>query len=128
MKLNTHIHKMAVTAFCVLALSSALVFAAGTPKHIGERGIIKSVDMDTHTLVVTEQKNNLEKKFRWNDQTKFSEHKKNASASALREGEHVHLTYTPGSDTPVLQHVNINPAKTEKHSANTLPPARSNPA
>ena len=128
MKLNTHIHKTVVAAICLLALSPALVFAAGTPRPTVERGVIKSVDMDAQTLVVTEHKNNAEQKFRWNDQTKFSERSKNASASALKEGERVHLTYTPGGDTPVLQSVHITPAKTEKHSANNLSPARSDRA
>ena len=123
MKLNTHIHKMAVAALCVLALSPALVLATGTPKPVGERGIIKSVDVDAHTLVVTEHKNNSEQKFQWNDQTKFSERNKNTSANALKEGERVHLTYVPGGDTPILQSVHITPAKTEKHSANNLSPA-----
>jgi hypothetical protein len=50
-----------------------------------------------------------------------------ASASALKEGQHVQLTYTPGG-TPVLQSVHITPAKTEKHGANKHSPARSNGA
>jgi Cu/Ag efflux protein CusF len=128
MKLNTHIYKKAVTALCILSLSPALVFAADGPKPIEERGIIKSVDLDTHTLVVTGHKNNSEQKFQWTDQTKFSTRRKNTSASALKEGERVHLTYTPGGDSPVLQAVRITPARTEKHSANDLSPARSNRA
>lgn len=127
MKLNTHIHKTAVTALSVLSLSPALVFAAGTPKPIEERGTIKSVDMSAHTLVVAEHRKNAGQKFQWNDQTKFSERDKSASASALKEGERVHLTYTPGG-TPVLQSVHITPARTEKHSARNLPTARSNGA
>ena len=128
MKLYTPIHKTAVTVLCILSLSPTLVFAAGTPKPIGERGLIKSVDMKAQTLVVTEHKNNAEQKFQWNDQTKFSERSKKASASARKEGERVHLTYTPGGDTPVLQSVHITPAKTEKHSANNLSSVRSNRA
>lgn len=128
MKLNTRIQKSVVAALCVLSLSPALVFAAGTPKPIEERGVIKSVDMGAHTLVVAEHKKNTEQKFQWNDQTKFSERNKSASASALKEGERVHLTYTAGGSMPTLESVHIAPAKTEKHSANNLPPARSNRA
>src|SRR6266571_1192301 len=72
MKLNSHIHQTAVAALCVLALSPALMFADNTPKPSEKRGIIKSVDMDAHTIVVMERKNNSEQKFLWNDQTKFS--------------------------------------------------------
>jgi hypothetical protein len=128
MKLNTHIHKAAATALCILSLSPALMFAAGSPKPIEERGVIKSVDMNAHTLVVTEHKKNSEHTFQWNDQTKFSERDKGASPSDLKEGERVHLSYTPGGDTPILRSVEIVPAKTEKHSANNLSPARSNRA
>ena len=128
MKLNNHIHKRATTAICVLSLSPALLFGADAPKPIEERGIIKSVDMSAHTLVVTERKNSSEKKFEWNDQTKFSERNQTTSASALKEGERVHLTYAPGGDTPILQSVHISPARTEKHSANKLSPATNNGA
>ena len=128
MKLNSHIHKTAAAALCVLTLSPALVFAAGTTHPSRERGIIKSVDMDAHTLVVTDRKNNSQRTFQWNDQTKFSERDKSASASDLKEGERVHLSYTAGGDTPILQSVHIAPAKTEKHSGKNPSSARSNRA
>ena len=117
MKFNTHLHKTVVTALCALSLSPALVFAGGTPKPLKEGGIIKSVDMKAHTLVVAELKNHVEQKFQWNDQTKFSERDKSVSAGALKEGERVHLTYAAGGSTPTLQTVHIAPLKTEKHSA-----------
>ena len=126
MKLNSHIHKTAVAALCVLALTPALVFAAGTTHPSRERGIIKSVDMEAHTLVVTDRKNNSERAFQWNDQTKFSERDKSAGASDLKAGERVRLTYSPGGDTPILQSVHIAPARTETHSANKFSPSRSN--
>ena len=128
MKIKNHIHKTVTATLCVLALSPALLFASNTRKPNEELGVIKSVDMTAHTLVLTEHKNNSEQTFQWNDQTKFSERNKSASASALKENERVHLTYTPGGDTPVLQRVDITPAKTEKHSASNLSPARSNGA
>jgi hypothetical protein len=117
-----------VTALCVLSLTPALVLASGTPKTRDERGIIKSVDMSTHTLVVTGHKKNADQKFQWNEQTQFSERDKNAAASDLKQGEHVHLSYTPGGETPVLQSVHIAPAKTEKHSATNHSSAKSNGA
>jgi len=128
MNLNTHIHKTAVTALCILSLSPALMFAAGSPKPIAERGVIKSVDMNAHILVVTEHKKNSEHAFQWNDQTKFSERNKSVGAGDLKAGERVHLSYTPGGDTPILQSVRIAPAKTQTHNANKLSPARSNRA
>src|SRR5437879_1401510 len=126
MKLNSHIHKTAVAALCVLALSPELVFAADRTHPSRERGIIKSVDMETHTLVVTDRKNNSEHTFQWNDKTKFSERDKSAGASDLKAGERVRLTYSPGGDTPILQSVHIAPAKTESHSANKFSLSRSN--
>jgi hypothetical protein len=125
MKLNSHIYKTVVTALCVLALSPALVFASGRTHPSKERGIIKSVDMEAHTLVVADRENNSERTFQWNDQTKFSERSKSAGASDLKAGERVQLTYSPGNTPPILQSVHIDPAKTESHSANQLSPARS---
>jgi hypothetical protein len=125
MKLNSDIHKTAVAALCVLALSPALIFAAGTMHPSRERGIIKSVDRETHTLVITDRKNHSERTFQWNDQTKFNEGDKSAGASDLKAGERVRLSYSPGGDTPVLQSVHIDPAKTQTQSANTFSP-RSN--
>lgn len=125
MKRKTNLHKTVVAALCVLSLSPALVFAGNTSKPSEERGVIKSVDMTAHTLVVTEHKKNSEQTFQWNDQTKFMERTKSASASALKAGEHVRLTYTAGSPTPTLQSVHITPAKSEKPSARNNSPARS---
>src|SRR5262245_2853323 len=128
MKLNFHIHQTAAAALCVLALSATLAFAAGTTHPSKERGIIKSVNMDAHTLVVTDRKSNSERTFQWNDQTKFSERDKSAGAGDLKAGERVILTYSPDGDTPILQSVNITPAKTGTHSTNTHSPSRSNAA
>ena len=120
MKFNTHLHKTVVTALCVLSLSPALVFAGGTTKPLKEGGIIKSVDMTAHTLVVTEHKNHADQTFQWNDQTKFRERHKSASPSDLKPGERVHLIYTAGGSTPILQTVHIAPVKTEKHAAGNM--------
>ena len=128
MKLDTHIHKMAVTALCILTLSPALLFAADTAQPAVAHGIIKSLDMAAHTLVVTEHKNNTEQTFQWNDQTLFTERGQSATASALKEGERVQLAYAPGGDTPILQSVHIAPARTGRHGANNPSPARSNGA
>lgn len=110
MKLKSHINKMAMTALAVAVLSPALVFAGGAPKPQHERAIIKSVDMNAHVLVVTAPKNK-DQTFQWNDQTKFREHFRSTSANALKEGEHVRLTYKSGDATPVLKRVYISPAK-----------------
>ena len=128
MKLNTHIHKAALTVLCILSLSPALMVAAGSPKPIEERGVIKSVDMNAHILVVTEPKKNAERKFQWNDQTKFNERDKSIGASDLKAGERVRLTYLPAGDTPILRSVHIAPAKTETHSGKSPSSARSNGA
>ena len=128
MKLNTNLGKIVVAVLCLSSLAPALVFAGNAAKPGEERGVIKSVDMTAHTLVVTEHKKNTEQTFQWNDQTKFMERDKNASASALKAGEHVRLTYTAGSPTPTLKNVHIAPAKTEKPSAKNNSPARSNGA
>jgi hypothetical protein len=149
MKLKNHIHKTVTATLCVLSLSPALVFAGGITGAMGnfsvgqnteesdadyvanstqpseEQGVIKSVDLSARTLVVTRHKANTEQTFQWNDQTKFMERNKSADASALKQGERVHLTFSPGSDTPVLQRVHIAPARQTKQSANTLPPATS---
>jgi hypothetical protein len=152
MKLNTPLCKTVVTSFCVLSLSPALVFAGGiagvmgdlsvgqNPEESGadyvadttgyseERGVIKSVDLSAHTLVVTEHKKNTEQTFQWNDQTKFTERHKSASPGDLKEGERVRLTYAPDGSAPILQTVHIAPAKAAKSSANNTSPARSNGA
>lgn len=128
MTLHPHIHRKAIAALCILSLSPALVFAGSAAKPSEERGIIKSVDMESHKLVVTERKKGAEQKFQWNEQTKFIERDKSASASALKQGGHVRLSYTPGGATPVLQSVHITPAKTVKHTAKNPSPARSNGA
>ena len=125
MKFTTHLHTTVVTALCVLSLSPALVFAGNTTKPMKEGGIIKSVDMKTHTLVVSEHKSHADQTFQWNDQTKFREHRKSASPTALKPGERVHLIYTAGGSTPTLQTVHIAPVKTEKHTARNMSHPRS---
>ena len=125
MKLNTNLNKMVVAVLCLSSLAPALVFAGSAAKPGEERGVIKSVDMTAHTLVVSEHKKNTDQTFQWNDQTKFMERDKNASASALKAGEHVRLSYTAGSHMPTLQSVHIAPAKAAKPSANNISPARS---
>jgi hypothetical protein len=110
MKLKSNIHKVAMTALAVAVLSPALAFAGGAPKPQHERAIIKSVDMNAHTLVVTAPKHK-EQTFQWNDQTKFREHFRSTTANALKEGEPVRLTYRSGDATPVLKRVYITPGK-----------------
>ncbi|HXI69983.1 MAG TPA: hypothetical protein VNN22_06450 [Verrucomicrobiae bacterium] len=151
MKLNAHIQISVVAALCVLSLSPATVFAGGlgglggdlapihdydfgdpgldpTPETMRpseERGVIKSVDLNAHTLVVTGHKKNTDQKFQWTDQTKFIEHDKSVTTSDLKEGERVHLIYMAGSTTPTLKSVHINSAKTNAPSVQNNSSARS---
>jgi hypothetical protein len=117
MKLTAHIHKTVLAGLCTLVLSPALLFAADTAKPLDGHGIIKTVDLNTHQMVVTEPKKKSDQTFQWNEQTKFSEQKQSASASALKAGEHIQFTYATGTP-PVLQAVQIAPAKTAKPGAN----------
>jgi hypothetical protein len=119
MKLKSHVRKIIMTALAVAILSPALVFASGPARSARQSGLIKAVDMNTHTLVVSEPKSK-EQTFQWNDQTKFREHFRSTTASALKEGEHVRVAYAPGGATPVLKRVYITPVKhTAKNSAST---------
>lgn len=116
MKTILNLRKATFIALCALALGPVALFANNT-KTAEERGIIKSVDNKTHQLVVTDQKTKSAVTFQWNDQTKFTEQSKTVSASALKEGMAVHLTYAPGSGTPTLERVTIAAGKAHKHSA-----------
>ena len=117
-----------MATLCVVSLSPALVFADGAPKSVEDRGSIKSVNAGTHTLVVTEHTKSAERKFQWNDQTKFSEGDKSVNASALKQGERVHLIYVAGSGVHILQSVHIISAKTGQPGASNISPAKSNDA
>ena len=91
---------------------------ADAPKEVREHGTIKSIDVGAHTLVVAEP-NNKEQTFQWNDQTKFQEHSKASTPSALSQGERVHLAYVSNGDMLLLKRVDITPAKHQK------PPSKS---
>jgi len=106
---------MTLAALCAVALCPAVTFAA-KPRALEERGIIKSVDADTHTLVVADAKDKAEHKFQWNELSKFTTHGKPATAAAIKAGEQVRLTYKKGADTPTIERMNIVPAKTGKTS------------
>ncbi len=114
MKLTANLRMTTLAALCALALSPAVLFAANAPKTHEARGAIKSVDADAHTLVVSDLKDKSEHKFQWNDQTKFSERGKAVTATELKAGERVRITYAPGGDRPTMQRVHIAPAKAEK--------------
>lgn len=117
MKLTTNLHITTVIALCALALSPAALSAADTPKTHDERGTIKSVDADAHTLVVTGRKDESEHKFLWNDQTKFTERSKAVTAAELKTGERVRITYAGSGDLPTMQRVHLAPAKVGKSTA-----------
>ena len=122
MKRKLNIRKTALIALCALAFGPALLFAGNAPKRAKERGIIKSVDNNTHQVIVTDQKTKLDGTFQWNDQTKFTEHGKAMTAADLKAGEHVRLSYTPGSGTPTLQHISLWPEQYQyqKHASASL--------
>jgi len=108
--------KTALIVSCTLALSAAALFAGNKAKSAEERGIIKSVDANSHQIVVTDKKSKTERTFQWNEQTKFAEHGKTTSASALKSGMAVNLNYMPSSGTPMLKAVKLSPANTQAHS------------
>jgi len=116
MKRYNPLRKALLTSLGALALSPVLLLAANPSKPVEEHGVLKSIDQPAHTLVITEHKNQ-EKKFQWNDQTKFRQQEKTVAADALKAGETLHFSYTPGGDTPLLNSVNILPAKAKQHSA-----------
>lgn len=118
MKRKLNLPKTALAALCALALSPALLFAADSRPH-EERGTIKSVDAAAHTIVITGGKDNAEHKFQWNDQTKFSDRGKTVTASDLKAGERIRLTYKSGGDTPTIERARLAPAKSEKSAAAT---------
>jgi len=124
MKTYINIRKTALVALCALALSPAALFAGNASKSAEERGIIKSVDSQIHQIVVTDQQTKADRTFKWNDQTKFTEHGKAVTAAQLKAGEHVRFGYAPGSGTPLLQHVALWPQKDQSHASASAPSHR----
>lgn len=115
--ISTSIRRTTLAALCALALSPAALFAGNAPKSTEGRGVIKSVDNSAHQIVVNDHKTKVDGTFRWNDQTKFIEHGKTVSASALKERMTVRLSYAPSSGTPMLKRVKLSPDKEQKHSS-----------
>jgi hypothetical protein len=112
MQTKLDIRRTALVALCALALSPAALFAENTPKTAEEYGVIKSVDNNSHQIVVTDKKAGTEGTFRWNDQTKFTEQDRTVNATALKEGMPVHLTYVAGAGPALLERVKLEPQKT----------------
>lgn len=118
MKTNlTRVRKTALAAWCAIALSPVALFATNAPKAVREHGRIKAVDNQSQQLVVTDQKTKAEGTFKWNDQTKLIEHGKSVSASALKGGVPIQITFAPSPGIPVLERVTLSPAKRQKHSS-----------
>jgi len=117
MKTKLNLPKTALAALCAIALSSTPLFAGNKVKTAEEQGIIKSVDANSHYLVITDQKTKTEKSFQWNDQTKFTGHDKIMSVSSLLPGTAIRLAYEPGTGTPMLKAVKLSPAKVQTHSS-----------
>jgi Cu/Ag efflux protein CusF len=114
MKLTSNLHQTLLATCCTLALGLGTIHAGEATKARSEHGTIKSVDAKTHRLVITTGKGNSEYRFHWNDQTKFTSGHNAATASDLKEGRLVELTYVPGGDAPTLQRVRLA-AKAPKH-------------
>ena len=118
MKTNlNHLRKTTLIALCALALSPAALFAGNAPKTAEARGLIKLVDTSGQQLVVTDQKTKADTTFKWNDQTRFIEHRKTVSASALKAGMPVSLSYVANSGTPTLERVRLSPKKEPGHAS-----------
>ena len=79
--------------------------------------MIKSVDDSGHQIVVTNHKTKADVTYKWNDQTKFMEHGKTVTATALKAGMAAHLTYTANTGTPLLERVKLSPTKEQRHSS-----------
>ena len=124
MKTNINIRKTALAALCALALSPAALFAGNASKSAEERGIIKSMDNQAHQIVVTDQQTRADRTFKWNDQTKFTEHGKAVTAADLKAGEHVRLSYVPSAGMPTLQHVALWAQKEQSHASASAPSHR----
>ncbi len=120
MKLTSNLHQTLLAPCCTLALGLGTIHAGEASKARSEHGTIKSVDAKAHTLVVTTGKGNSDCSFHWNDQTKFTSGHNAASASNLKEGRLVELTYVPGGDAPTLRRVRLV-AKAPKHASAQKP-------
>jgi hypothetical protein len=103
-------------ALCAAVLTPAALFA-GHAKTSSDHGVIKSVDANAHQLVVTDKKSKIDQTFQWNDQTRFMEHDKSVTASALMPGMPVHVTFEPGTATPTIKKAELWPAKTQQHAS-----------
>ena len=113
MKLSSMPLKAGAVAACAFGLSLASSFAAHPRGTRLMRGTIKLIDTDAHTLIVTEHKDNSEHKLLWNDQTRFMEHGRAATASDLKADEQVRITCPAGAEPSMMQQVRIAPARAE---------------
>jgi Cu/Ag efflux protein CusF len=120
MKAQLTITQFTLAALCALALTPAAGFAGSATKTAKEYGIIKSVDANSHQMVIADHKTKKDETFQWNDRTKFAEHGKTAGASALKAGVPVRVIYQPGPGTPVLERVTLTPRKEQQHASTSL--------
>ncbi len=98
-----------MVASCAWALSLGVTQAADAARMKREQGTIKSVDIQNHVIQLTSSRDKTEHKYQWTDQTKFTSGRDAISAARLKEGESVSVTYTPGGEVPLLQHVRVVP-------------------
>jgi hypothetical protein len=110
MKTNSSMLKASALALCVLGLGLAGAMAAGSQKLQTERGTIKSVDQEHHSLVLTDHKAKTGHTFQWNNQTKFTEGSKVLSATDLKAGEHALISYEAGESVATMKSICLTPA------------------
>jgi len=122
MKLNLQSGTALLVAGFALVLAPSALRGANAPKAAEKHAIVKSVDTAKHQVVLAEANSKTTGTFLWNEKTKFTQQGKAITAIALKEGATVDVTYTPGSGTPVLEHVKLAaPRSTAKPAAPAAP-------
>ncbi len=113
MKITWNLHTISLLAVITAALAASAALAVDASSH-RDFGIIKSVDAAAHTLVVSNHRKTSEPTFLWNDQTKFIEHGKAATAADLRPGERVRIAYSGTADSLIVETLHIGMVRDEK--------------
>lgn len=122
MKLNLQSGRALLVAGFALVLGPTALWGANAPKAAEKHAIVKSVDSAKHQVVLTDTNTKTTSTFLWNDKTKFTQQGKAVTATALKQGATVNVTYAPGTGTPVLEHVKFAaPKGTAKPAAPAAP-------
>jgi len=130
MNTKSNMLKALALALGVLYLGLAGARADDASRLRTERGTIKSVDQEHRSLVLTGHKAKTEHTFQWNDQTKFTEGSKAASATDLKAGEHALIHYEAGKGVATMKSISLTPANAASSMHRVRLPAEraSNPA